>query len=268
MTEVEWLASRDESTMLAWLKDRASLRKLALFACACCRRIWTFITDERYQRAVELAELIDAELAARQEWETLCTQLRAENSPNIDELTPEENRWMRSPEGLPRDVTCHEPGGNAEWAALLAANAQAAKQESGRNLVGHAASYAKLAAVMARSGRIRSRVALEFREEDWTAWKTVIDQAHTIENQAQACLVRDILGNPFRPVRVDPVWQTGTVVSLAQAIYDERAFDRLPILADALEDAGCTNADILNHCRQPGEHVRGCWVVDLLLGKG
>ena len=62
-------------------------------------------------------------------------------------------------------------------------------------------------------------------------------------------------------------WNDGTVRKIAQAIYDERAFDRLPILADALEDAGCDNADILNHCRNGGEHVRGCWVVDLLLGK-
>jgi hypothetical protein len=54
---------------------------------------------------------------------------------------------------------------------------------------------------------------------------------------------------------------------LAQAIYDDRAFDRLPILADALEEAGCTDADILNHCRRPGEHVRGCWAIDLVLGK-
>ena len=62
-------------------------------------------------------------------------------------------------------------------------------------------------------------------------------------------------------------WNDGTIPKLAQAIYDDRAFDRLPILADALEEAGCDNADILNHCRQPGEHVRGCWVVDLLLNK-
>jgi hypothetical protein len=79
--------------------------------------------------------------------------------------------------------------------------------------------------------------------------------------------VRDIFGNPFRPVAVDPSWLTETVVALAEGIYQERAFDRMPILADALEDAGCDDADVLNHCRQPGEHVRGCWVVDLLTGR-
>lgn len=89
----------------------------------------------------------------------------------------------------------------------------------------------------------------------------------TAERLAQASLIRDIFGNPFRPVTISPAWQTANLVALAQAIYDERAFDRMPILSDALEDAGCTNADVLNHCRQPGEHVRGCWVVDMVLGK-
>jgi len=81
------------------------------------------------------------------------------------------------------------------------------------------------------------------------------------------CLLRDICGNPFRPVTVDPSWLTGNVTSLATGIYADRAFDRLPILGDALEDAGCTHTDMLNHCRQPGEHVRGCWCVDLVLQK-
>ncbi|MBL8793522.1 MAG: hypothetical protein JNM56_06440 [Planctomycetia bacterium] len=79
--------------------------------------------------------------------------------------------------------------------------------------------------------------------------------------------MREVCGNPFRPVKVDPAWLTSTVVLLAQAIYDERAFDRLPILADALEDAGCDHADILNHCRSEGPHVRGCWALDLVLGR-
>jgi hypothetical protein len=90
------------------------------------------------------------------------------------------------------------------------------------------------------------------------------------ERLAQSNLLRDILGNPFRPTAFDPAWfawNGGTVRKLAQAVYDERAFERLPVLADALEEAGCTNEYILGHCRQRGEHVRGCWVVDLLLGK-
>ncbi len=76
-----------------------------------------------------------------------------------------------------------------------------------------------------------------------------------------------IFGNPFRPVTVDPCWLTSTAVALARIIYADRAFDRLPILADALEDAGCDNADLLAHCRGDGLHVRGWWVVDLILGK-
>jgi hypothetical protein len=86
----------------------------------------------------------------------------------------------------------------------------------------------------------------------------------------QCVLLRDVVGNPFREVELDPSWckwSNGTVRRMAQAIYADRRFDDLPILADALEDAGCTNEDILTHCRERNEHVRGCWVVDLLLGK-
>ena len=87
------------------------------------------------------------------------------------------------------------------------------------------------------------------------------------EEKAQCVLARDIFANPFRPLTFQPSWRSATAVSLAQAIYDERAFDRLPILADALEDAGCDNADLLDHLRSPGPHVRGCWALDLILGK-
>ncbi|QEL15610.1 hypothetical protein [Limnoglobus roseus] len=84
----------------------------------------------------------------------------------------------------------------------------------------------------------------------------------------QTGLVADVFGNPFRHVTVDPTWLTSTAVAIAHGIYDERAFDRLPILADALQDAGCEDADVLGHCRGDGVHVRGCWVVDGVLGKG
>lgn len=81
-------------------------------------------------------------------------------------------------------------------------------------------------------------------------------------------LLLEIFGNPFRPIIVAPHWLTENVVGLAGTIYDERCFDRMPILADALMDAGCFDEEILNHCRGKGPHVRGCWVVDMLLGKG
>jgi hypothetical protein len=84
-------------------------------------------------------------------------------------------------------------------------------------------------------------------------------------------LLRELFGNPFRPrPRPDPAWLAwngGTVYKLAEAVYEGRAFDRFPVLADALEDAGCANADMLGHLRGPGPHVHGCWAVDLLLGK-
>ena len=98
----------------------------------------------------------------------------------------------------------------------------------------------------------------------------LLGTASCSESVAQSRLVRDVFRNPFRPVPLDPSWLTwhdGLLVSMARQMYDGRDFSDLPILADALEEAGCDNADILAHCRQPGPHVRGCWVVDLLLGK-
>jgi hypothetical protein len=83
----------------------------------------------------------------------------------------------------------------------------------------------------------------------------------------QCVLLRDIFGNPFRPMAIDPRWLTSTVVDLATAIYNEKAFDRMSILADALMDAGCDSDEMISHCRGKGPHVRGCWVVDLILGK-
>jgi hypothetical protein len=111
---------------------------------------------------------------------------------------------------------------------------------------------------------------IEYFENDhhWTEAEVVAEQE--AERVLQCEILRDFFGNRFRRVAVEPSWLTWndrTIRRLAQAIYDERAFDRLPVLADALEGAGCTNADILGHCRGSGPHVRGCWVVDLLSGK-
>jgi hypothetical protein len=92
-------------------------------------------------------------------------------------------------------------------------------------------------------------------------------EAYRAESEAHASLLRDIFGNPLRPVAFSPSWRTDTAVSLARTMYDTRDFSAMPILADALQDAGCDNEDVLAHCRGPGPHVRGCWVVDSVLGK-
>jgi hypothetical protein len=99
-------------------------------------------------------------------------------------------------------------------------------------------------------------------------WVAKGKAAWTEERAGQSNLIREVFGSiGFRPVHYDPSWLTPDAKKLSEVIYDERAFDRLTELADALEEAGCTNVEILNHCRQRGEHVRGCWALDLLLGK-
>jgi len=112
-----------------------------------------------------------------------------------------------------------------------------------------------------------------FTDDGWTNAKLANHYQMVLYPDPERAVARlhELIGPLlFRAVAIPPAilrWNDGTAVAIAKAIYDERAFDRLPILADALEDAGCTDADILNHCRLPGEHVRGCWVLDLLLGQ-
>jgi hypothetical protein len=89
------------------------------------------------------------------------------------------------------------------------------------------------------------------------------------DRRTQVVFLHDLFGLlPFRPVTLDSAWLTSTVVALARQMYESRDFSAMPILADALQDAGCDNDNILSHCRGPGPHVRGCWVVDLVLAKG
>jgi hypothetical protein len=87
-----------------------------------------------------------------------------------------------------------------------------------------------------------------------------------LESAAVACLLRCVVGNPFRPISPGP-WITPASFTVAQDAYDRRDFAALPMLADLLEEAGCPEQSLFDHCRQPGEHARGCWVVDLVLGK-
>jgi len=140
----------------------------------------------------------------------------------------------------------------AQARMFAASAARAASCSPGTELTAHAAASAVNAVASEEGAKAR--------------------RLRTTEKAAQAVLLRDIFGNPFQPVSLDRSWQTSTVLSLATAAYEGRVLpggtldlDRLAILADALEDAGCTHAGLLGHLRSPGPHVRGCWIVDLLL---
>lgn len=113
------------------------------------------------------------------------------------------------------------------------------------------------------AARLASRYALGIGVpgKDWFAGREE-------EQVLQANVLRDIFGNPFRPVTVEPSWLTPAVTSLGQSIYDCRSFERMPELADALEAARCSNQPIVDHCRRAGLHVLGCWALDFVLGKG
>jgi hypothetical protein len=224
MTESEWLACYDVRTLLKYLENKSSDRKMRFFTCACCRRVWHLINDERSRHTVEIVEQF------------------ADGKATEEDL-------------------------NAAHQAALAGYRSAGSQITGE-------SQASEAVWEAASERAWSRRREAQNVAWWVAHRSAAAAAKTVlwhtERTAQAALIHDIFGNPFRPVAVDPAWlrwNDGTVGKLAQAVYDDRRFADLPILADALEDAGCTDPAVLAHCRAGGEHVRGCWVVDLLLGK-
>jgi hypothetical protein len=237
MTEQEWLECGDPQKMLGFLRGKARDRKLRLFACACCRQVWHLLPDEKVRGAVEAAERFADGLADAQELEA--ARLAA-------------LRFCRRGGGAPyaamECAECAETEGDMLWSAgATAAYAAKAASKSRRRgpPPGWVAEYGLPAGLYARSAGMARKA---------------IDATH-------ATILRCIFGNPSRAERVDPMWVTRTVARLAAGIYQDRAFDHLLILADALEDAGCDDAAILGHLRGPGPHVRGCWAVDLLLGK-
>jgi hypothetical protein len=228
MTEAEWLAGTDPEPMLEFLRGKVSDRKLRLFAVACCRLIWHLLTDDRSRKAVEVAE----QFADGGAWEE---DRRAAHRGALDAGNAARRAFEVEPD-VDWDTHC---------LAECSADAAHAAADTRPKLVASSAKYARDAVKYA------SRRMAE------------IDA----ERAAQCGLLRCVFGPVHSPAGVLPGWQEGIIPSLAQRIYDDRAFDRLPILADALEEAGCTDAAVLGHLRSPGPHVCGCWPLDLLLGK-
>jgi hypothetical protein len=173
--------------------------------------------------------------------------------------------------------------GDADFYAMAEAALAIVSAGNPVGMVAHAAQASGYAALARTPDETVVAITAVYKQQGWRGrpqWDTDEDTirrsptyitASSAERTAQAGLLRCIVGDPFRPVTVHPfwlAWGNGTVAKLAQAIYDQRAFDLLPILADALGEAGCHDAEILAHCRGPGPHTRGCWAVDSLLGKG
>ena len=223
MTEQEWVDCTDPTPMLEFLWGKTSDRKLRLFACACCRRIWHLVKDERSRNAIEIAEQYAEDLATAHDLQTAGQAAK-------------EATWELKDE---QDARCAAKPVLQTLLAAEAAEMAAWITTEQSDVWGANGGYSAWEAARLEGGG------------DW-----------------QCALLRDTFGSLlFRPVTVEQSWRKPQVIALARAIYDERAFERMPTLADALEESGCDNAEILNHCRQPGEHVRGCWVLDLVLGK-
>lgn len=235
-TEQDWLASKSLDDMFAFLrrrKPKPSRRKYRLYACACARRALHLVDDEVFARAIGVAERHADKLATAED----LTAVSREGSPAILRFK------------LARDLQSEAAGGTALMAAFPDAE-QAARS----------------AAIGAATSALSSHQLLAL-------------DARTIHASPElgvlTALMREIFGNPFRTTAVDQAWLAWNdrmIDKHAQRIYAEGKLSgqleasRLRLLGDALEKAGCANAEVLEHCRAAGLHVPGCWVVDLLLG--
>jgi hypothetical protein len=211
MTEREWLECTNPTSMLNFLRGKASPRKLRLFACRCVECVLHLLPIASGRRAVEVAE--------------------------------------RAAEGIATPEEIQGAATAAEAAVAMACIT---------NYYSMGAALACLHPIPFEAANMALDLVLDFGAE-----------AFGFSGETgYATILRDLFGPmPFRPLTVDPCWAKANVVSLAQVAYDQQVFDHLPILADALEDAGCTDSDILSHLRGPGPHVRGCFVVDIILSK-
>jgi hypothetical protein len=259
MIEEEWLTSDDPERMRQLPAVASRQRKIRLWACACCRRIWHLVTDPRCHRSVEVAEEAADGIASAHELEQAYSEA-------IDADIDAHYHWKGVIEAAGGALgPAYEPHeGHSDAKAAVTAFVLA-------SCIFHVPGSYPWHDDANSSGQWVTRAVAHAADPQlhrFTPSETPPrERARREEEAAQAALLRDIFGNPFRPVSVEPTWLSSTVTALATGIYADRAFDRMPILADALEEAGCDNIDVLNHCRGPGPHVLGCWVVDLLLGK-
>jgi hypothetical protein len=247
MTEEEWLVCTDPGPMLRSLFVRAAHiartnpaypERFRRFAIACARRLSAVLNADE----LHALELLDRSCETRS-----YDDLKAARKACKDGFRAFKGTYP----------TAGKLSARLQYRTHELANRVVEECATGRPQRA-AGSYGTSAYVLAKIWAVE-RGSLR-TEKAWFAL-----EADPEELVAQSHWLRDIFGNPFRPATFLPEWRTSTVLALAQQMYDSRDFSAMPILADALQDAGCDNAAILEHCRGPGPHVRGCWVVDSLL---
>jgi hypothetical protein len=257
MDESEWLSSDDLFQMLRCLRDNgwASERKLRLFACACVRRVWDRLPYQLLRDAIEVCEDY------------------ADGDASFDQLR---DAWYDTDEII-RSLQGREETQNREmqhtryaWTVSWAVGFSLHGSEGSLQRAMTTADLVRDAIYPWQySDEVRVRHANE-TESEYRNKLGLIEQSDRIRGelrQEQCNLLREIFGNPFRPVELDPLWLTEGVQYFSEEIYYRRSFepDRMDMLVRALQGyAYCTNEAVLAHCREPGPHVRGCWVIDLL----
>jgi hypothetical protein len=248
MTEAEWFSSTHLQQMLEFQREKGNERKFRLFSVACCRRIWPFLIDSRSRKGVEIAEKFSDGLAS------------------IKELGYAAHRAAQ---------VAQDPGyADAPPYSVITAieHARIAAVCASAHPINDVIIIAKGVA-----GHAQIAASLVGWKEGRSNWLEELKSRQEVEKQTQINLLRDIFGNPFHSVTIPLsilTWQGSTIPPLAQAIYENRQMPagtfypaRMKILAESLVESGCSDPDILAHCRREGSHVRGCWVIDLLLEK-
>lgn len=230
MTAGEWATCNDPRPMLDQIGHRATDRKLRLFLTACCRRIWPLLQDERCRRAVEVAERF------------------ADGHANREALEAAHEAALAA---------------RAAGAPGAPANATATYLEPARGRLGYDRERPVMLDVHEGASRAASCWANAKSQIEGSNWSELMRN----ERRFQCALLRDLFRPPSHLFAIQEAWRSSTVVALARQMDASNDFSALPILTEAIQDAGCENSDILSHCRGNGPHIRGCWVVDLLLGK-
>jgi hypothetical protein len=258
VTETEWLACQVPWLMLEHLRasGRASDRKFRLWACACVRRVWGQLHAQPSRHAVEVAERYADGEATEQE--------RAAAYKAADSVlhAMDYGDWRQSAARAASEAAMVKPEQRSWWSRAPGAAESAARA---------------VPSAIGKSPEPSSGQVEGYHEVRWPGRHRPLWLADELldECAVQSDLLRDVFGNPFRPSTCDPAWRTPDTLALAQAAYEERQLPagtldatRLAVLADALEEAGCSDRAMLSHLREPGPHVRGCWVVDLILNRG